>query len=69
MTTPLTSDEVVGLLRCATCKLLFDPDEEGSTEEVNECGPCGDARAAYELRHAHPTSPTTIAEYRSAKGE
>ncbi len=55
-TPEVTSDEVDGLLRCDTCKLLFDPDEEGSTEEVNECGPCGDAR----MQEA-------LAEYRKEK--
>jgi hypothetical protein len=54
-------------LKCASCGDEFEADE-GYPGESDECAGCHEDRCAYELRHAHPAPPTTVAEYIRAKG-
>lgn len=55
---------------CVECGNDFD-DEAGEgtvdAEGTAMCEHCSEERSAYELRHAHPEPPKTVAEYLRAK--
>jgi hypothetical protein len=56
---------------CSVCGEDFDDEAgEGTVDEEGTaiCESCDAERTAYELRHAHPAPPTTVAEYIRAKG-
>lgn len=56
---------------CNHCGCDVDVDTDGCMDAEGQvtCDACDAKRTAYELRHAHPAPPTSIAEYRAAKGE
>ena len=56
-------------IACDTCAKEFDLYTEGTVDEEGTalCEHCAAERTAYELRHAHPAPPTTVAEYLRAK--
>ncbi len=58
-------------MTCVDCGEDFDDEAgEGTVDEEGTalCESCDAERTAYELRHAHPAPPTTVAEYLRAKG-